>query len=128
MIAKNRTSSPIRHHSTRGHNITSVCWSGRLLVEVDRASVRRYSQPQDGGRYLLFRDPLGHLVLSATPGLLRSCEPPKANNISSLIWYSFVAVNRPDLLTSWLMNSFLSQLVRQTSAFVKPLGVADHCQ
>src|SRR5258708_26415302 len=56
--------------------MTSVSWSGRLLVAADRADTRRYCQPEDCGRYPLFRDPLGHLVLSATPSLLRSCEPP----------------------------------------------------
>ena len=56
--------------------ITSVCSSGRHLVEADRTDARSYCQTEDG-RYPLPGHPLlGHLLLSVIPGLLRSFKPP----------------------------------------------------
>jgi hypothetical protein len=56
--------------------ITSVCWSGRHLVEADRTDARSYCQTEDG-RYPLPGYPRqGHPLLSVIPGLLRSFEPP----------------------------------------------------
>jgi hypothetical protein len=67
----------------RGHYQQLLLFAGRV------ASLLRLTGPMRDGivslkmvEGILFRDPLGHLVLSATASLLRSCEPPAVRGLS----------------------------------------------